>query len=565
MVHTLKRVYLYTAATFALLFSAGVTVNLLINLFHLAGLEPQEFDYQSGSYSALPAPTSQEVVQSVVLFVVVAVLVGLLFGGGHYWLIRRDAHSDPGADAGATRHLFLNGLMALAVLVAVPTALSALSTLEPDGTSYVDPAVPLAFALVAWLVFVGVALERARVNPAGRAATIIRQIHEDGVQAILVLIASSVLFSASNAVIHRELVQSNVVQISCFNAPEIPHPTLVPCPSPPFLGPILEAVFAVLAWGIYVRLAAWSRRAVLQRILWYAALGYGLVWLLYGVSQAIYTGAAALFGASDAWQESLNNSLPFVGALLTGALIASPYALWIRRMAAQMPARWVAIHQGLLAIPAALSLGFFLAGVTLVLEGLVEQIIPAGNRLDADGWATAVGALVAGLGYPSLWLRLRRASDPAQVGPVIPRRIYMLAALAATAIGAIIALVITVYQIVAIFLGLESGDSFVARQSAVALLALGAAALYHTLRLRADLRLSRTRVGVAHLSLAPVSPPPQAPESTGATTQEPATLAELAGAASGAPETLESILNGVAAGTLDPATAASRIRRLPSL
>ena len=38
MVQTLKRVYLYTAATFALLFTAGVTIILLNTFLNLAGM-----------------------------------------------------------------------------------------------------------------------------------------------------------------------------------------------------------------------------------------------------------------------------------------------------------------------------------------------------------------------------------------------------------------------------------------------------------------------------------------------------------------------------------------------
>jgi hypothetical protein len=558
MVHTLKRVYLYTAATFALLFTAGVTIILLDTLLNLAGLLPHEINGDGSIGFTASPPDSQQVVQSVVLFVVTAVLVGGLFGGGHYWLIRRDARSDPGADAGPVRQVFLNGLMALAVLIGVPTALTALSNVDQTPGFY-DTAISLSFALVAALVFVFVFLERRRVNPAGRAAPLIRQIQEEGVQAILLVIASFVLFSAITSVIHWAFVTSNVVaQQECFfqsfDSPA--SGSFAPCPAPPLLSPILTALFAIAAWAGYVWLGLWSRGAVLYRILCYLALAYGLVWLLYGVAQAIYTATAPLFGDANAWQESLNGSLAFVGELLTGALIVLPYLRFIRRVAAQAPDRRQAIQQGLLAIPAALSLGFFLAGLILLLRGLVEQFAPAGSPLDADGWATALGVLVAGLAYPAVWLRLRRESDPSQEGPVIPRRIYVLVVLAGTAIGALIAAVFMVYQIVASVLGLESASPLLARQSAVVLLVLGAAALYHLWLLRADLRASHARAAAAQ--------PAPVPVSAGAPAQ-PATLAELAETPTGAPETLEGILQHVAAGSLDPASAAARIRSLPKL
>lgn len=556
MVHTLKRVYLYTAATFALLFTAGVTVALLDTLLQLAGFVPYVVSYDGTIERSLITPSSQDVAQSVVLFLVTAVLVGGLFGGGHYWLIRRDARSDPGADGGVVRHVFLNGLLALAALIGVPTGLITLSNIDQTPGEH-DIAISLAFTLVAGLVFLYILLERRRVNPAGRAAPIIRQIQEDVVQGILLIIASGVLFSTITSLTRWVLVNTNVIgNPGCINF--LVEPEQIYCPPLPLLSPILMALLAIGAWGLYVWLAAWSQGAVLQRIVWYAALGYGLIWLLYGVAQAVYTAVAPLFGDSNAWQESLISSLPFVGELLTGALIALPYAWWIRRMAARMPQRQEAIGQGVVAIPAALSAGFFLAGLILVLGGLVERVVPAGQPPDADGWATALGVLVAGLLYPFLWRRLRRMSDPAQGGPTIPRRVYVLVLLAATAIGALIAAVFMVYQLVASVLGLASASALLARQSAVVLLVLGATALYHLWQLRADLRASHARAAAAQSTPAPATAVLGAP-------QEPGALAEQAETTPALPETLEAILQRVYAGTLDPPGAAARIRSLPKL
>jgi hypothetical protein len=554
MVHTLKRIYLYTAATFALLFTAGVTINLLINLFYLAGLLPRT-TFDDGGYTP-PPPSSQDIEQSVVLFFVTALLVGAIFGGGHYWLIRRDARSDPGADGGPTRHVFLNGLLALAALVGVPTALAALAGID-QSTGYIDTAIPLSFALVSGLVFLLVFLERARVQPAGRAAVLIRQIHEDGVQAVLLVIASVTLVSAVSAFIHWALVQTNVVQPVCFplfGEGPAASASATFC-STPIISPLLEVVFILAAWGGYVWLGAWSRGRVLQRILWFAALGYGLVWLLAGIALAFYTGLAVLYGAPGAWQQSLDDSLPFVGTLLTSVLIIVPYLLWIQWLAAQKPDFRRTILQGLLALSAAVSISFFLVGLILTLEGVVEQLVPAGSTLDAKGWATAMGMLIAGLGYPFLWWRLRRESDPAQEGPMIPRRVYVLAVLAATAIGAIIAAVIITYQIVALLLGLPFADVLTARRGGVILLVLGAMALSHLWQLRADLRAIHAR--------AAAQPAPK-PEPGAGAPQEAAAL-PMGAPASGTPETLESILRAVAAGALDPAAAAARIRRLPAL
>ncbi|HEY7356210.1 MAG TPA: hypothetical protein VH590_07075, partial [Ktedonobacterales bacterium] len=285
MGQTLKRVYLYTAATFALLFTAAITIIFLNTMLNAAGMLAYYVNFDGSVNTYGVPPDSQQVEQVVILFVITVVLVGGLFGGGHYWLIRRDARSDPGADAGVVRHLFLNGLMALAALVGVPTTLSFLGGVDQAEGSH-DLASSLSFALVAGLVFLYIFLERRQVNPAGRAAPIIRQIQEDGVQGILLIIASAFFYGGLTSVFEYLLVTNHLATqfegcINFLEGPSVPDQ----CPPLPLFSPILTALFAIAAWGGYVWLGNWSRRAVLQRVLWYAAFGFGLIWLLYGVAQ----------------------------------------------------------------------------------------------------------------------------------------------------------------------------------------------------------------------------------------------------------------------------------------
>ncbi len=573
MVHTLKRVYLYTAVTFALLFTAGFTINLLITLFHAAGLLPRDV-YSDGTVGYIaPAPTSQEIATSVVFFIVVAVVGGLLFGGSHYWLIRRDARGDPQADAGATRSVFLNGLLALSILVAVPAGLVALGEVDqPYG--YYDIAVPLSFALVAGLVFLLVALERARVRLAGRAAGIIRQIHESALQIILLFTASAFLSGAITTLIRWLLVTGHLAVGNCIDQPAS-QATLGSCP-PSVLGPVFQAVFALAAWGLYLWLGRWAWGSAVQRVIWFVAFGYGVVWLLLGVQQLVDAVAGTLFGVGNAWQYALNGGLSFIGVMLTGALIALLYLRWLLRLyTGSLASHRPAAQQGVLAITAAISSILFLIGAIAVLDGLLEQVIPNGSRLDPSGWAAATSILVAGLGYLPLWLALRRVSDPAQAGPVIPRRAYVLAVLIYTAIPAVIALVVLIFQLVEIPLNLDLASPTAERYSAVSLVVLGVTALYHLLRLRGDLRLSRARAAVqaakvsAGATLVSGAPAPLA----GADATDPTATAPHSGTATAAPEaaataaedgqaTLESILQEVAAGSLDTTTAAARIRSL---
>jgi hypothetical protein len=570
MVHTLKRVYLYTAATFALLITAGFTINLLITLFHAAGLLPQTTYYNGSGIvtQTTPPPSAQAITDSVVYFIVVVVLVGLAFGGSHYWLIRRDACDDPQADAGATRHIFLNGLMALSTLIAVPTGLTALSDIDQTYGSY-DVAIPLSFALVFTLVFMLVALERARVKLTGRAATLIRQIHESVLQGILVIFVSFTLYGALAVLIRWPLWANNLAVGDCNGLVYGPASVIsTTCPLP-ILGTVLQAVLALAVWAVYVWLGRGYWGAVLQRVLWYAALGLGIILLLAGAQQGFDIGFGVLFGVDNVWQNALSGGLTFISVLLTGILIALPYLFWLRRQAAQTPALRPAIPQGMLAILAAISAGFFLTGAVAVVDGLLEQVTPAGHPLQPDGWAAAVSILVTGLGYLPFWLVLRRMSDPAQGGPIIPRRAYVLVLLLMTAIPALIAAVVLVFQLVAIPLKLDLASQQTARYAGAALVVLGVVALYHLLRLRRDLRLIRARAAAEVQAKA-------AQVSVGAPlVKEPGPSVEAAGdstaaslvskPASAAQETLEDILRQVAAGALDPTAAAARIRGLPTL
>jgi len=584
MLQTLKRVYLYTGVTFALLLTAGFGISLLITLFHAAGLLPRYFDGTEYVTETYLSPTSQQVLDSVVFFVVVLVVAGLLFGGGHYWLIRRDARGDPQADAGPTRHTFLNGLLALSALIAVPAGLAALAEIEPQNGSSADIAVPLAFALVFALVFLLVALERVRVRLAGRPAGIIRQIHENALQIILLFTAISFLAIAITTLIQWLLVTGNLAVGNCFNQPTSLN-TIGTCP-PSVVGPVLDAIFALAAWGLYVWLGRWAWGSPLERVAWFIAFGYGLIWLLVGVQMLVNTIAATPFGVGNAWQPALNNGLPFIGTMLTGIVIALLYLRWLLSVynSAPLAHRRSAARQGVLAIAAALSSLFFLSGAVEVLDGLVEQLIPNGMRLDANGWAVATSVLVAGLGYLPLWLALRRTSDPAQAGPVIPRRAYVLAVLIYTAIPAVIALVVLIVQLVAIPLNLDIANAPTARFSAVAFLVLGVTAIYHLLRLLTDLRLNRVRAATAPpeqvsygATLVNIAPDPLATTGLASAVPAPGDQDTLVGSVTGQPmpaerfgdqdtlvsaTTLESILQEVAAGTVDTTTAAARIRSL---
>src|SRR5438128_9943276 len=96
MAHNLYRFYLYAVFIAMSIFAAVGLGGLLQTLLALTALRGA-----SG-----PAPTSQQIVQSIV-FVAVTWVIAALLGGLHYWLIRRGMQSDPTGDGSAIRSFFL--------------------------------------------------------------------------------------------------------------------------------------------------------------------------------------------------------------------------------------------------------------------------------------------------------------------------------------------------------------------------------------------------------------------------------------------------------------------------
>src|SRR5258706_13634115 len=97
MTRNLFRFYLYTVFIAMLIFATVGLGRLLQTLLALTPLR--------GAYGA--RPLNSDIVQAVVFFLVSLVISSLLWGL-HYWLIRRDMHSDPAAGQNAIPALFFN-------------------------------------------------------------------------------------------------------------------------------------------------------------------------------------------------------------------------------------------------------------------------------------------------------------------------------------------------------------------------------------------------------------------------------------------------------------------------
>src|SRR5262245_45943242 len=152
---TVYRTYLYLVFTLLLTFTTFATAQFLAAEFHTNGLDGPMQPFEQANASA-------QLTQATVLAVVSWVVV-LIFGGLHYWLIRRDMATDPGAIGGPVRSLFLNLAelgSGITAAIAGGVALTRIGTEDRYGTSGA-----LGSAIAYAALFTLLEVERRRGQP----------------------------------------------------------------------------------------------------------------------------------------------------------------------------------------------------------------------------------------------------------------------------------------------------------------------------------------------------------------------------------------------------------------
>ncbi len=175
MLRGLYRVYLYVVYIAMLIFAAfGLGVFLQTVLAQTILRDPSN------------ALNSSIVIQSDTLAAVSLLIAGLV-GGLHYWLIRRDMHSDHMARGGAVRAFFLNFVefQTLPLAVGVGAVTIAAFGQSPGGSGTTAFTIS-SLALWAWLDW-----ERRRTQPNPGAAIVFQRIHLYGAQLILLFILAA--------------------------------------------------------------------------------------------------------------------------------------------------------------------------------------------------------------------------------------------------------------------------------------------------------------------------------------------------------------------------------------
>lgn len=541
MARTLYRIYLYGVWLFLMIFA---TVAVGVVLGTLLSNTPLNGQYQ-------PILSGITVTQQVI-FALLAVIVAGLLGGLHYWLIRRDIRDDPAAATGPVRALFLNGVEAIAILVAVPAianALSSLAYLYGGGI-----AGPLAAGIVALGLFALLETERRQSTAAPGAAIVLQRLHFYGVQLILLFIATAFWSTALNETVSDIVTAQGNLPMYCGPV----------CGAPPqqvaasLFWRWISAAVVTLALVGYGFLARRDTRSALRLVLHFAGYAYGLIFLLVALSQAASFVLQFVQGQTVTPDEFLSR-FQFITPTVVGLLAIAMYAIWLARdamrgtMSAQaLGLTALALTTGILAVP-------FWIGCAMIAYNLLTIVSPATLAPTTDAWNSAIAALITGIGYVPFSLRMRVLAR--RYTPATPRRGLVFAMLGAGTLTAAVGLIVLLYAVLTAAVG-ASLDNWqtTARSSGVALF-IGAiiVGIYFT-RAQVEGWFRRATPASSPTPAAVASPEP----ATNLAPSVPATPAEASSISSASSQTIEGVLDALLAGKLTRDEAVAQLRALPA-
>jgi hypothetical protein len=532
---TLYRTYLYLVLTLLLSFTAYATAQFLAAMFHASGLDGQ---VQS---TFEPGNDSSQLTQAVALAVISWVVV-LIFGGLHYWLIRRDIAADPGAAVGPVRSLFLNLNELGAGITTVVTggvALTRIGTDEAYGASGL-----LGAAIAFGVLFALLELERRRVQPTRGGALVLQRLHFYGARLILLIVATFFWLDALNQTVARMLISTGSVADPCIEEQRFSNGACY-IQTGQFLGNLwLAAVWTGVAWlgyGMLVRKDIASRP---RQVLNFLGLAVGVVFVLDGIQRGAEVVLRGILGVPEVVLEpgssqsayfAATDRFSFVAPVALGVVVALSYLVWLvsdsRRGG---PVDGTVMRQTALAVTAALTAFPFWYGCAELLDHLLERLGPHGTSPERAEWALALSLIVTGLAYIPLALLLSRQAHT--TGVIAPRRGFVFTLLGLGTIAGTISLIVALYAVVTKALGAPVENAGQLARQAIANVVIGAviAGIY--------VYLARTEGWFSRQQPVEGAPAPVAP----------ATL------------TVESVLDDLLAGRLTRDDAAARIRGLAS-
>lgn len=348
--------------------------------------------------------TQSTIIQSIV-YAIVSLLTSALFGGLHYWLIRRDMRGDLTAGNGAVRAFFLNAVE----FVTLPLAAGiGSSTIAGLGVQYSgDASFGLAFSITMLLIWLVLELERRRAPADSGVALIFQRLHFYGTQLVLLFILTALWLNSIGLLVDGVIFHGRGVGLPVCGGFTV-------CPGPNLLSQLVGTLLISAFWLGYSWLSRHDTTSLIRKVLHFFSFGYGLVALLVGIYRGV---SLLLLTILRAPIDPRNISGPYaqydiVSPLTLGLMVVGLYLYWLRSVAHQHgTTEQSAFSLTTQSIVTALTSVSFWFGIGLLLLNLLERAIPSNTTITTENWANAIALLITGIAYIPLDITLRRRSE----------------------------------------------------------------------------------------------------------------------------------------------------------
>ena len=421
----LYRFYLYAVFIAMLLFATSGVIQLLTVLLQSVFKDPYN------------TPSGASLVQALV-YGIVSLITAALFGGLHYWLIRRDTRNDPMAGNSAVRAFFLNVVELISLPLAVGSGTSMISAIGQHNASGLSSSAAFTITFLGlWLLL---EWERRRVPANSGTALVFQRLHLYGTQLILLFILTSSWLQSIGQLVDKVFFGGAGALATCAGSTGCQGSDLAAV-----LANVISTLWVVLFWIGYGWLSRNDTASAFRRVFHFIGFGFGIITVLVGIYRgvtlifllAIFKGSLPAHSISGPFAE-----YDVISPLSLGMLVVGAYVIWLRKAVLKHPEERVSVFLTGLAIAAALAGAAFWSGCGLILLNISGHFFPSTTPVTPENWATAIALFMAGIAYIPLGLLLRIRSTRAAF--LVPLRGFTFALLGggilAVAIGGATAL-----------------------------------------------------------------------------------------------------------------------------
>src|SRR6266487_3696399 len=371
----LYRFYLYAVFIAMLLFATSGVIQLLTVLLQSVFKDPNN------------TPSGASLVQALV-YGIVSLITAALFGGLHYWLIRRDMHNDPMAGNSAVRAFFLNVVELISPPLAVGSGTSMISAIGQHNASGLSSSTAFTITFLGlWLLL---EWERRRVPASSGTALVFQRLHLYGTQLILLFILTSSWLQSIGQLVAKVFFGGAGALATCAGSTGCQGSDLAAV-----LANVISTLWVVLFWIGYGWLSRNDTASVFRRVFHFIGFGFGIITVLVGIYRGVtLIFLLALFKGS---LPATSISGPFaeydvISPLSLGMLVVGVYVIWLRKAVLKHPEERVSVFLTGLAIAAALAGAAFWSGCGLILLNISGHFFPSTTPVTPENWATALYA-----------------------------------------------------------------------------------------------------------------------------------------------------------------------------